>query len=631
MLFNITRLMSAVLLVAGLFFAHSSAFSADKPAWETSYKDEPFIRLLNEVVVKVNKDYTYSRTEHVVDQIQTEGGKRLGEISIYYDQKREEVGDVEAYTITPDGKKIKTEKIQDINDPNNYGVYSDRRKKIISMPNVVIGSSIDRRNTVFVKKPIIENNFYETFSITHGYPVKESTFKLIAPKGMKLQIRNLNTDIKPLVTHSGNDVIYVWKSGNVDKIESEEYMPGSLEIDQRITVSSLADWKQLSEWIWSLNKKNLRISPEMKKKVDEIVGGKTSVQEKIQAVIEYLQKDFRYVSMNIDSHGYEPHPADEIFANRYGDCKDQTLLAIALFSEIGVKAWPVLFSTWTELNRDDLLPMPAFFDHVILYFELDSKGYFTDVLQKGYKFDEIPTSLAKDRVFVVNDRGGFFATIPDTDKNENTSLITQDVTIKDNGTAIVDVTATFPHSISVSMREMLKKISEKDKEKIFANVETQTMMGGKLIEKKWKNLDVPHSQIVFNIRYEHPNLVQIMGDMMMFGMPQSPRGSLFSAPKRKYPIVVKTNMLTDYRITYNIPAGYEVLNLPKKVALETAIARYFREYALDGSSVIRARQLSVNKNGRIPAEEYKAIQTYYDEIPKATNDKIVIKKKATVK
>jgi hypothetical protein len=620
------RFISIILLAAALVFTNSPVSAEKGAAWESSYKDEPFIRLLHEVVVKVNKDYTSSKTEHVVDRIQTEGGKRLGEISIYYDQKREEVKDIEAFTITPDGKKIKADKIQDINDPNNYGVYSDQRKKIISMPNAVIGSTIDRKQTTILKKPIIEKNYYDSFSVTRGFPVKEARYKLIAPKGMKLHIKNLNTDIKPVIEYAGDDIIYSWDVRDIDKIEYEEYMPSLLEIEKKITVSSLTDWKQLADWVWALNKKNLKISADMKQKAAEITGNKTTKSEKIQTIIEYLQKEFRYVSMNIDSHGYEPHPSDEVFKNRYGDCKDQTLLAVSMLSEIGVKASPVLFSTWADLNRDDLLPMPSFFDHVILHFELDGKGYYYDVLQQGYKFQEIPSSLARKRVFVINDRGGYFEAIPESDKIENSTVTTQNITIRDDGTAVVDVSSTFSRGISVTMREMLKNVSEKDKEKVFANVETQIMMGGNPISRNWKNIDVPHSQIVFNMRFEHPSLVQVMGNLMIFGMPQTPRGSLFSAPKRNYPIVIKSGMLSDYQITYNFPAGYEVLNLPKKVLLETKLAQYSREYKLDGKGVIKARQLNVYKHGRTPAAEYKTIQAYYDAIPKATNDKIVIRK-----
>jgi hypothetical protein len=614
-----------------LLMAPAAAMSADKAGWEASYKDEPFIRILHEVEVKVNKDFTSSRTEHVIDRIQTEGGKGLGEISIYYDQKREEVKDIEAYTITPDGKRIKAEKIQDINDPNNFGVYSDQRKKIISMPNAVIGSMIDRRETTVLKKPIIENNYYDVFSITHAFPVREASFRLTAPRDMKLNIKNLNTDIKPSVEYSGDNVIYSWHVTDIDKTEYEEYMPNTLQVDRKITVSSLPDWKKLSEWIWALNKKNMKVSAEMKKKAAEITAGKGTTPQKVQAVMEYLQKEFRYVSMNIDAHGYEPHPADEIFSNRYGDCKDQTLLAVSLLSEIGVRAAPVMFSTWADLDRDDLLPMPSYFDHVILRLEVDGKYYYTDVLQRGYGFREIPGSLSRKRVFVVDERGGFFDSIPEADSSESSTLTTQEITIREDGSAVVKVSSTLSRGISVTMREMLKKISEKEKEKVFAKVETQVMMGGKLLNRAWKNLEDPDARIVFNIRFEHPNLVQVMGDLMIFGMPQTSRGSVFSAPKRKYPIVFKSGTTSDYRITYKFPANYESIHLPKRAELETKLAGYIREYEPDGADKIKARQLTVYKRGEVPASEYTTIQAFYDAIPKVTNEKVVIRKKGSGK
>ena len=35
--------------------------------------------------------------------------------------------------------------------------------------------------------------------------------------------------------------------------------------------------------------------------------------------------------------GYQPHRAEEIFANRYGDCKDKVTLLSAMLREIGVE------------------------------------------------------------------------------------------------------------------------------------------------------------------------------------------------------------------------------------------------------------------------------------------------------
>lgn len=621
------RLTLGLLIGMTMVLLHSAFHTAEAAPWEEAYRDEPYIRLLKEVVVRINKDFTYSKTVHIVDKIQSEGGKKLGEIPIRYDQSREEVKEIEAYIVLPDGTRLKSEKIQDLNDPDNFGVYSDYRIKMITMPNVVVGSTIDWKETTLYKKPVVENNFYQSLRFSDYIPMKEVRYRIIAPKGMKLNFKKSNTALEPRIEYAGDEVSYTWEMQNIEKIEAEEYMPSFWDIGAGVTVSTWNDWKQLSDWIWSLYQKNLSVSPEMKKKVQELVHGRKTTTEKIQEIIDYLQTDFRYVSMNIDAHGYEPHPANEIYSNKYGDCKDQTLLAMAMLSEIGISAWPTLVYTGPDFIRADMLPMPFYFNHAILFIELDGKGYYVDVLRKGYYYHEIPFSLAGKRAFVANDHGGFFADIPESDKTEKATISTENVQIREDGMSIVEMKAVFSRNFSIEIREMLKKSSAEKKEKFFASVETMLIAGGKVIERSWENTEVPHALISLTLKFSHPNLVQRMGDMMLFGMPQTSRGTLFSSPKRKYDIVFSFADVTENHIYYSIPAGYEVMSLPKAVLLETSLGGYRREYGADGTERITGSEISFHRHARLSPGEYRTIQDFLDEIPRSTNDKIIIRKK----
>ena len=609
-----------------IVFAHSASFSEENlQGWEDRYKSEPYIRILKEVEVKINKDYSYTETMHIIDKIQNEGGKKQGEIAIDYDQSREEITDIEAHTILHDGTKLPYEKIQDINAPGNFGVYSDNRIKMITMPGVVVGTIVEWKYTKKAR-PVIENHFYDAFRLTCTCPIKESRYKITALKDMKLNFKSLNIKIDPKVENAGDKVYYTWETRNNEKDEFEEYMPSEEEHIKRVLVSTLNDWKELSDWAWSMNQKNLKITPEMRKKILELTNNKKIMADKIKAIIEYLQSDFRYVSMNIGSHSYEPHPSDEIFLNKYGDCKDQTLLAVAMLSEIGVKAWPTLMSTSSELRRLDLLPMPFYFDHAILNFELDGKRYYTDVLINGYNFHEVPAMLSGKRVFVINDQGGYFAEIPLTDNLETTNVSNEKVLIRDDGTAVIEINVTFSRNSSIGLRERLKNVSADEKEKFFAALETSLVMGGKLLEKVWKNTDIPNAQVSLFLKFEHTAWIQKMGDMMMFGMPQKQRGKLFSSAKRRYPIVFLNPSLTESNVSYTIPVGYEVLSLPKRISLETAFATYTREYVSEGAK-ITGREVFSFKRAHVPNTGYQTVQNFFDEIPRSTNDKIIIKKK----
>jgi transglutaminase-like putative cysteine protease len=60
---------------------------------------------------------------------------------------------------------------------------------------------------------------------------------------------------------------------------------------------------------------------------------------------------------------YAPHSAEDVLANRYGDCKDKRTLFAALLESVGVHAYPVLLSSKFKIDPD--FPSPSLFDHVI--------------------------------------------------------------------------------------------------------------------------------------------------------------------------------------------------------------------------------------------------------------------------
>jgi len=622
-----TRFKTACITTLLLISALSALAWADEPMseWDQKYKDEPHIMLLIDEAVTVNRDYSTTTRLHTVRKIQKESAKGLGEITFRYDQDREEIAAIEAYTVTPDGKRLKYEKIQDLSSSGDNSVYSDERKKVVTLPGVVVGSVIDAEVTIKRHKPYIENNFFDKFYFSSGYPVREARYSVTAPKDTPLVIKALNASIEPEKSGSDN-VTYTWLMRNIDKIDYEEFMPSPEEVHKSVGVSTLKDWKQLSDWEMALFRKGMKITPEMKQKVSELTMDKTALADKVQAVIDYIRQDYRYVSMNMDSHNYEPHPADEVFKNKYGDCKDQTLLAMALLSEIGVKAFPALMSTYSDLHREDLLPMPSYFNHVILVIEFEGKKYYTDVLYKGYRFQELPAAHEGKRALALNDEGGSFTVLPVRDADDRNNTMSEKVTIAEDGSATDEMTVTFSRDLSISMREGIKNIGPDQREKALAAVETGLVSGGRVIRKEWKNIDALYGPISITVLFESSSIVQRMGDMMVFGMLPEQRNALFSSPKRYYPIVFISPVMSERRVTYIIPDGWEMSIIPKKLLLDPGFAVYLREYETQGNQII-GKEIEGFKPGRTPVARYAEVQNFLDEIARKTNDRILIKKK----
>jgi hypothetical protein len=595
-------------------------------AWEERYKDEPSLFLKYEKIVELRKDFTVKKTIRNIVKIQKEGGKKLGEIKFNYDSSREIINDIKAFTITPEGKRLEATTIQDLDPYKQYAIYSDNKVKVITMPNVVIGSTIEWERTSETTKPMIDGHFFERFYLTPVYPVKEQKLVLIAPDTVKLNFRYSNKERKPVIAREDGKVIYTWKLMGADKIDPEEYMPPWEELMDVVSISTMDSWKDLSKWAWGLFEKNIRISSAIEQAVDKLTDDKKSKADKVQAIIEHIRNDFRYVSMNMDFHSYEPHPSDEIYTNKYGDCKDQTILGIAMLSKIGVKAYPVLYPSSKGFDQEKALPMPDYFNHAIIYFELEGKKYYTDLLKKGYHFSQVPVESSGLEVFVVNEKEGFFGKIPEVGPDSNVIKTEEHVVIDGTGGSIIELKAIMPIETSTFMRTSLQELPAEYRKKALEAAEAGMAAGGTVIESEWLNLDEPYKKVSSRVKIKNPNWVQSVGDMMIFGMEKSERADLFTSLTRVHPIVIDTGYISERKVTYEIPKGYEIVNMPAAVKLDHDFASYERIYNAHGS-VIEGKEIYKLKKSRTPADKYDNVRHFFDNIPQKTNDKIMIKKK----
>ena len=94
-------------------------------------------------------------------------------------------------------------------------------------------------------------------------------------------------------------------------------------------------WKSIGEWYDSLSQGAPGGYSGDAAKAQELTAGKTDFYDKTEAIAEFVQKQVRYVAIEVGIGGYQPHAAGDIFRNRYGDCKDKATLCRAMLSAVG--------------------------------------------------------------------------------------------------------------------------------------------------------------------------------------------------------------------------------------------------------------------------------------------------------
>jgi hypothetical protein len=350
-------------LVAGLFFAltASPAFASKDsvPDWvraaaaETlpSYPpDTDAVVLLDETTLTVGNDGKAVEHRRYVVKILRPGGRDRGIVRVWFDNDTKLLA-MHVWSIGPDGHEyaVKDNEMSELGAASEGGVlYEDDRVRVANPPGRdpggIVAYEYEQRKAPYDHEsdwffqgrlPRVKQSFtvelpanYSHVSVfAHHDPVEEIDlehqryrWEADATPGIDLHHVPLAPDLDAL---SGRMVVHYGPSGDAD----------------------LGTWRGVGEWYDQLARDRMAPTPDIAAKAAELVAGKTDFYDKTEAIAEFVQKQIRYFVIEKGIGGWQPHPAADIFRNRYGDCKDKSTLLSAMLASVGIHSAIVLVDT----------------------------------------------------------------------------------------------------------------------------------------------------------------------------------------------------------------------------------------------------------------------------------------------
>jgi transglutaminase-like putative cysteine protease len=128
--------------------------------------------------------------------------------------------------------------------------------------------------------------------------------------------------------------------------------------------------------------------------------GLTTDEDKVRAIFNDVALHTHYVGLEFGIGRYQPHQADDVLSNEYGDCKDKHRLLASLLKAAGIEARPVLINSGRELAP--AVPSPAQFDHVITLVPLDGKLLWMDSTQEVSPIGVLTGSLRDKHALAIH-------------------------------------------------------------------------------------------------------------------------------------------------------------------------------------------------------------------------------------
>ncbi len=597
-------------------------------AWECGAE----IFLVDEEV-EITPDNQEITKVHFLARILNDRGKKIGEVKIPYDSTYERIIHLEARTITPEGKvfEVGKENIRDVSKYLDYPLYSNLRVRIISMPQVDKNSIIEYRAVIKRTHLVDRDKFSLVYFLQDKYPIRKEVFSLKVPKGKKINIYLRNTsylgkdmDLSPSVSRSGSDINYRWVFKNVPALIEEPSMVPSSWVNPSFIATNFSSWEQIHKWWYNLYKDKIVATPLIKKTVKEIIGQSKDPCEILEKIFQFCAQKIRYVAVEYGRAGYEPHKAEDILTNKYGDCKDQSILLVSLLRAAGIEAYPVLIPTreLLPLRKDEPCIV---FNHCIVYARLNKGEFFLDPTMETANIHTLPFP-DQDRLCAVffDDKCELLKT-PLAEGN----VLEVEMNIKPQGKLfkvrrkIICRGLFSPHQryfVNYTHPQILKNTLLK-KAKTF-------LPDASLLGFKIENRDDPVLPLVITYDFQGEDSFKNYADLyVQRRLAQAELSEeLISQSQRRYPLNLGFPYVLKARTQLEIPQGFKTYYLPQKERLVSPWIEYERSCQKRRSSILFEEKMKIKKT-QVDLEDYQKFKKFYEELLSQVHTSIVFLKK----
>jgi Flp pilus assembly protein TadD len=617
-----------------------------KAPGQEEYPDAGAVILLDQEKLTIHADMTQTREIHKVIKILNDRGKWRAEVEISYDSLDERVHVDLARTIRPDGKIVNVgkEAMRDLTLWGGFPMYSNAKYKVISMPEVEEGAMIEYKATVRSSGLRFDEYFSDFFGFQDYEPTVVSRYILEVPKGLYFKTHFLHTDpIQPRVEHIGKPgdsnsnsveaqftnpgernkslLRSTWEMKDVPAIKWERKMPGLVDISPRILVSSFPDWEAFSQWWWDLARNRIEADGAIREKVGELIRDEKTPEDRARAIFHYVVSEIRYVGLEYGEGGFRPHHAKEVFANKYGDCKDQAVLLVAMLREAGVSAYPTLIGSgmW-DLQR--LIPMSQF-NHCIAVARIGGRDIWLDPTDETCSFEDLPGGDQGREVLVFFDNGGSFRKTPVLPPERNKFINEMEIQIKPKREITIRGKHAFEGWSERAMRSRLKWRDPRERIDYLKELVSEGCPGATLESCTFSPVDDLGVPLTIEYRVSAPEYVKRAGDLLVFRVPWLSNGTEHVAKeKRNHPLTWANTDSEQERVLIQIPEGYRVRYMPESFEVDLPFASYKLEYANGGGRIV-LKTLKERRVCTIGVDQYPDYKKYEERIAKEL-DKLII-------
>jgi predicted transglutaminase-like cysteine proteinase len=634
--------------------------AGDAPQWMhaqanvslPSYDDKTdAVLLYSETEVSVLSVDKIKTTVREAYKILRPNGRSHGVVHVWFNPQRK-IKSFHGWCIPAQGKdfEVKDKDAVEVSlDLDGGELISDVKYRVLQIPAPEPG------NIVGYEYEVEEHPFFlqDEWEFQEHDPVRESHYSLQLPAGWEFKASWVNhAEVKP--TEAGKNS-WQWTVTDLPAIRHEPAMPPFEGVAGQMVLTlfpaggkaptGFAEWDDLGKWVNALLAGRVDASPEVKQQVASLTAGKSSQLAKMRAIAQFVQHDIRYVAIELGIGGWQPHPAPEVFAHRYGDCKDKALLMRSMLKEIGIDSFQVAINTERGAVIAETPPNNYGFNHNIVAVKLPDglrdeslvatlqhpklgKILFFDPTDEMIPLGQIRGALQANYALLVTPDGGELIRLPQQPSAMNSIERTATLTLDDKGTLMGDVKEVRLGERASSERWALRTVNkDEDRIKPIETLLAKSLSSYRITKAQVINLGLTDQPFGFDYTFQATGYAKNAGDLLLVRprvLGNKGYGFLETKEPRKFPIELEGPARDTDNFEITIPAGYVVDDIPAPVDADYGFASYHSKTEVKGHVIDYKRTFEV-KELSVPVGRAEELRKFYRIIAGDERNTVVLK------
>jgi hypothetical protein len=335
--------------------------------------------------------------KHVIKQVISDAGvQNASEITVTYDPTFQKLTfhkiivwrkNVAIDKLDPSRFKL----LQNERDLSKF-IYSGTFDAYLLLDDIRKGDRIEYAYTLKGNNPVYGKKISLSVYLEESSNIGQLYNNIIVSPKRNLHYKNFNYSKPPRISSYGDFKLYEWENTRTDIYENLDFEPSWFNPFKRVQITEYNNWNEVVNWGLKVNSYPDLQTPLIVETAKELlIKAKNQPTRFIELASRFVQNEIRYMGVEIGEYSQRPNSPEKVLRQRYGDCKDKSLLLIHLLARAKIKAYMAYVDTNTGQRLSTYLPSPFLFNHAVVVIEYNHKKIWIDPTisdQRG-SFDQI--------------------------------------------------------------------------------------------------------------------------------------------------------------------------------------------------------------------------------------------------